>query len=53
MKPKLKKDYYSVPAGTIVKLVMRGTDGYNVINEKTGLVIAIMNAEQIAEYIQK
>lgn len=51
MKPKLIKNYFSVPKGTIVKVQMRGTDGYNIINEKTGLIIAIMNETQKKEYI--
>lgn len=52
MKPRLIKDYFSVPKGTIVRVVMRGTDAYNIINEVTGLVFAIMTEAQKKEYIK-
>ena len=49
MKPKLKKDYFSLPAGTIVNVLSNGTSGYKIQNAKTGDIFMFCKHEELKD----
>jgi hypothetical protein len=51
MKPTLKKDYFSVPKGTVINVIIKGTN-YLLQNAKTGDIFAILNEKEKEEYVQ-
>jgi hypothetical protein len=52
MKPTLKKDYFSVPKGTVINVILAGTL-YKLQNAKTKDFFAIMSKEQVDEYVNQ
>lgn len=52
MKPKLKKQLNGYNKNTIVKLIIRGTDGYEVKTDKTNEHIAFLTVEDKKDYIK-
>jgi len=51
MKYKLIKELNGYSIGTIVSVVMRGTDGYEIKEDKTEKHIGFIKYEQKREYI--
>jgi hypothetical protein len=53
MKSKLKKDYFSQPKGTIVNVLLNGTDGYKIQNALTkDIFMFIKTKEELLEWIE-
>jgi hypothetical protein len=52
MRPTLKKDYFSVPKGTVINVILAGTL-YKLQDAKTKDFFALMNKEQLDEYVNK
>ncbi len=48
---KLKKDYFSKPAGTICEVYLAGTD-YRIRDKKEQMDFAIFNRQQKDEYLE-
>lgn len=54
MKPTLKKDYLSQPAGTVVNVLSNGTSGYKIQNARTlDIFMFIDTKEELQEWIKQ
>lgn len=51
MTNRLKKDYFSMPAGTIVEVYIKGMY-YEIRNKTTGFSFALFTKEQKDEFIE-
>ena len=49
MKPTLRKDYGSLPAGTIVDVLVNGTCGYKIRNAKTGDIFMFCKHQELKD----
>jgi len=52
MKPKLIKELNGYPINTIVDVIMRGTDGYELKDAKTKIHIGFITQDDKKEYIK-